>query len=140
VNGQPNGDNPAWLIVRLEDGTEVRLQHNFNVQHPSTWNWTVGDLLPVFRGQNVTFHAKATDPGTDDIYFRWDLGDGTNVSSVTYNNGIGPDPYPSPWGLANFEATSTFFHVYSGPGPHTVTLTVRDDDGGATTMVLPLWL
>ncbi len=140
VNGQPNGDNPAWLVLRLEDGREVRLQHNFNVQHPSTWNWTVDDLLPFFAGENVTFSSKAFDPGTDDIYFHWDLGDGTNVTSVAYNNGIGPDPYPSPWGVAMFEATSTFSHTYAGPGPHTVTLTVRDDDGGETTRALPLWL
>ncbi len=49
----------------------------------------------------------ATDPGSDDITFTWDWGDGTSATAKTYfNDGAGPDPYPSHGGTSPFTATA----------------------------------
>ena len=57
-----HGDNPAWIIVKFPDSTEVVFFHNFNAQHPTTWRWTSGDLRPVFQALNETFVAGAGSP------------------------------------------------------------------------------
>ena len=39
----------------------------------------------------------ATDPGSDDLIFTWNWGDGSSDDIIIYyNDGIGPDPYRSP--------------------------------------------
>jgi len=79
------------------------------------------------------FTAPATDPGSDDLTFTWDWDDGTGDTTIYYNDGVGADPYPSPWGTYPFSATNQTGHIYSEPGTYTVTLTVEDDDGGVDT-------
>jgi hypothetical protein len=49
-----------------------------------------------------------------------------------FKNGIGPDPYQSPWGTFPFNATDIAQHVYNNEGIYTINLTVIDDDGGVT--------
>ncbi|MCK4443803.1 MAG: hypothetical protein KAW09_04620, partial [Thermoplasmata archaeon] len=81
------------------------------------------------------FHARATDPGSDDLTFEWYCSQDTTEPEehTIYNNAPEntPDPYPSPDGNFPFEAEDS--HVCSYPLPPriiTPVVVVKDDDGG----------
>ena len=133
VNGGENGANPAWIILGLANGTELWFEHTFNVQHPDTWVWDVPDLEGLFTGRSVALSATIADPGSDDATVAWDWGDGTIDTRTVFNDGVGPDPYPSPWGLP-VAFTDLGAHTYAAAGSYAVTLTVSDDDGGTTVL------
>jgi len=137
INGQPNGANPVWLIINWESGTETRLHHTFNAQHPDTWVWAVDNLYIHAVNQRIHFRATATDPGSDDLTFTWDSGDGRTLTSIYYNNGVGPDPYPSP-DVNPMSVTDEQVLIYSNAGTYTVGLSVMDDDGGSTALTLTI--
>lgn len=139
INGQVGGASPAWLIFTPQGGEEVRLHHNFNVKHPDTWLWTVDDFRPFLIGVGITFEATATDPGSDDLEFVWDWDDGSTTSTVYYNDGVGPDPYPSPE-VSPISVTDVQTHAYWTSGTYSVMLTVVDDDGGAVSQSIILTL
>jgi hypothetical protein len=82
----------------------------------------------------VTFTASATDPGSDDISFMWDFGDGTTYGPEwKYNDGSGPDPDGSTGGTYPFTAGTIASTSYMGLGTYTVQLTLVDDDDGELT-------
>jgi hypothetical protein len=136
INGQIQGATPAWVIIQYQDGEE-RIHHTFNVNHQHTWTWEIEDFSPYFLGHNITFVATASDPGSDDLIFTWDWGDGNVTDHTHYNDGVGPDPYPSP-DVNPITAMDKAEHAYSVSGSYTVTLTVTDDDGGSVTWTLTL--
>jgi len=139
INGQPNGANPVWVTVDLPGGSQVRLRHTFNVQHPDTWVWTLDDIRPYLVGVDITFSASASDAGSDDLTFTWSWGDGTPEGVATYfNDGVSPDPYPSPDGTFPFAASDLTAHAFAAPGTYSVTLTVADDDGGSVSTMLDI--
>ncbi|MCK4457621.1 MAG: PKD domain-containing protein [Thermoplasmata archaeon] len=138
VNGQIWGATPAWVILEYENGQE-RMHHTFNVRHEETWTWVIDDLSPHFLGHDITFVATASDPGSDDLTFTWNWGDGTSTEHTYYNDGVGPDPYPSPE-VNPITVTDTARHSYAFPGTYIITLTIMDDDGGVNSYSLDLTL
>jgi len=131
INGQLNGDNPVWVILTFADGSEVRLKHNFNVQHPGTWVWTLDDLSVLLVGKPLTFEVSGSDVGSDDLTFAFDFGDGTTASLTAFWDGVAPDPARSPdFGGMHYVAKTT--HTYASAGGYSTTITVTDDDGGST--------
>jgi len=108
VNGQPNGANSAWIILTFEDESEKRIHHTFNVKHPDTWKWNVE--LNQYIMNEIIIEATAIDLGSDDLTFNWSFGSSTTY----YNDGVGPDPYPSPDGIFPFEAKDVMGYVYTG--------------------------
>ena len=140
INGQANGANPAWLILTAQDGTEVRIHHTFNVLHPDTWTWTVGDLAAFVAGFPIRFGGSASDPGSDDLTFSWSWGDGSPDTVTTYfNDGTGPDGDPSP-NVNPIAVTDAVTHRFATRGTFTITLVVSDDDGGTTTAAVTVTL
>ena len=147
VNGNVWGGTPVWIDVEFEDGSSKRLHHTFNVRqadwNSDHWNhidpWEV-DLTGIICRHNITFEARASDPGSDDLVFIWDFDDGGTAGPNTYfNNGVNPDPYPSPE-INPMNASDNVVYAYAVSGIYTITLTVMDDDGGiaSTTFIIVL--
>ncbi len=132
-----HGANPAWIILTPEGGAQVWLHHTFNGEQPDTWVWELNDLEGLFLGRSVSLNAHITDPGTDDVTVVWDWGDGTVETRAWFNDGVGPDPYPSPWGTP-VDLTAFFEHRYVASGSYTITVTAADDDGGTTVLSFTL--
>jgi PKD repeat protein len=148
VNGNVWGGNPVWVDMDFEDGGFKRLHHTFNVRQSDWdcdhWNhidpWEV-DLTPHLADQNITFKAMATDPGSDDLIFDWDFGDGnTSNQNFYYNDGFNPDAPKSPEvnPMKATDITSYKYSTYSTSSTYTVTLTVKDDDGASIQRTLIL--
>ncbi|HKZ47901.1 MAG TPA: hypothetical protein VJ397_03825, partial [Thermoplasmata archaeon] len=130
INGQRNGDNPVWVILTLPSGRVVRLFHNFNVQHPGTWVWTLDDFRPQLLGETITFDLTGTDVGSDDLAFDLAYGDGASWSALAYNDGVGPDSYPSPE-VNPITAAVRTTHTYTVAGTYVLVAKATDDDGGS---------
>jgi PKD repeat protein len=130
------GDNGIYtitLIIEDDDGgsTSTTRAVTINNVAPTIDTFTApgGD-----EGTLLSYLSEATDQGSDDLKFTWMWGDGSSDTITTYfNDGIGPDPYPSPLGTYPFSATDSVSHTYGDNGIYTITLTVEDDDGGSTS-------
>lgn len=77
----------------------------------------------------ISTYAISMDPGSDDLTFIWDWGDGSNTTHMYYNNGISPDPPMSPE-VNPIDVKDTTQHSYATAGIYTIILIVMDDDGG----------
>lgn len=127
-NGQINGATPCWVIFDEAEKPGLQLgastlHHTFNVKHPDTYVWNV-NLTKKIHINNVTFEGFAHDAGADDLTFYWDFGDGSNITHGFPNlNNTNP-----------FEVLDRITHIFPSYGTFTIKLTVKDDDGGETSV------
>jgi hypothetical protein len=77
------------------------------------------------EGTPITFTATATDPGSDDLTFTWNWGDGFSTTTTYPSNGTCPA-----------SATDVVQHTYGDNGIYGATLTITDDDGGSVTYAI----
>jgi hypothetical protein len=133
--GAENVQNPTFSAAGLDGpstyAVKFRVRDNtgefspvvsavVNVQNAApTVTPIAGDDSRV-RGQDFNFSAQASDPGgaKDALEVSWDFGDGTV---------IGYHP-------ATDSGALSVDHAYAAAGSYTVTLRVRDDDGGVTSV------
>ncbi len=94
-----------------------------------------GDGVPAAL---VDFSAIGSDPGSDDLTFLWDFGDGTLESHIYYNDGVNPDPYPSSEGVYPVLVTDSVRHAYWDRGTYNLVLTLFDDDSGEISYALEI--
>jgi hypothetical protein len=88
----------------------------------------------------VILAVSALDPGSDDLIFSWDFGDGETFVRAHYNDGLAPDPPQSPGGTFPFSAEDVASHVFAVRGWVTVSVVISDDDGGTVVASLTIYL
>ncbi|UCE39167.1 MAG: PQQ-binding-like beta-propeller repeat protein, partial [Thermoplasmata archaeon] len=143
-NGPSGGD--AGLHIAVDSSGNVYASGNSkgNGTHSDfcVIKYSTSSYYECNEGSSIKFTGTASDPGSDDLTFTWNWGDGTS-DTVTkyYNNGLSSEPdynpatnkIKSPWGTYPFTTTDTVSHIYGDNGVYSITLTVSDDDNGMST-------
>ena len=124
-----NGDYMVTLTVTDDEGgvgTDTLTVKVTNVA-PTVTKGAMDQPNPQFilpKVHTLTFHGTFSDPGWLDTHSTsWAFGDGSSSAGTLIEENIQPDA----------TGTVTATHAYSAPGNYQVTVTVTDDDGGATS-------
>ncbi|UCE38892.1 MAG: PKD domain-containing protein, partial [Thermoplasmata archaeon] len=132
------GDNGVFavtLTVNDDDGDLATYTTNITVNNVAPTVTAIWPTTIMEEGTPFTLSANSTDQGSDDLTFSWKFELVPATTNIHYNDGLGPDPYPSPWGTYPFSATDQVTHAYGDNGVYTVTLTVEDDDNGVVSFI-----
>jgi hypothetical protein len=119
-----------WEVTVWIEDIILNDQHRMETAKDTADDINNGKLLPFAV---ITLEASASDPGSDDLIFDWDWGDGEFTQHTYFNDGVGQDPYPSPE-INPILITDLAEHSYTSPGEFVITLTVLDDDNGWTNV------
>lgn len=134
----PYGDNGIYTVtvtVTDDDGgvdsdattvTVGNLDPDAVLDTTSKVTFPGGDAFVGRINVAQDFDATATDAGSDDLTFDWSFG----TSTTYFNDGVAPDPFPSPLGTYPFAAADAASVTFTVPGVETIGVTVTDDDGG----------
>lgn len=120
-------DNPSGTAVDLntivasiqEGSSTTSASTTVTVTNVAPENLAIGGPAAAVRGQSISFAGSFTDIGTEDTHdVFWDFGDGTTIAyhSSTDSGALTPS------------------HAYANAGTYVVTLKVKDDDTGETTV------
>ncbi|MHC4750642.1 MAG: PKD domain-containing protein [Planctomycetota bacterium] len=94
--------------------------------------------MSVMVGEPVDIKFTLSDLGSDDLTYKYDFADGSAPVLVGpfYNDGSGPDPYPSAlYGRAPFTRSQTITHTFLTVGEQLMNVSLWDDDGGEANCV-----
>src|SRR5262249_41647016 len=112
-SGQPAGSYLIVASVTDQGGAQARAATLVQVNNVAPVA-SVGGPYSGWAGLPIAFAATATDPSPTDsaagLTYSWDFGDGTTSNLPTPSN------------------------TYATAGDYTVAVTVRDKDGGASTV------
>ncbi|MBD2200773.1 MULTISPECIES: Calx-beta domain-containing protein [Calothrix] len=108
-----NGTYNITLTVRDGDGGITTETLAVTVNNLAATITNISGDTNVNESTAANFSATATDPGNDSLTYTWNFGDGSNP--VTGEN---------------------VSHTFADNGTYTVTLTVADDEGAATSSTL----
>ncbi|AFZ38163.1 outer membrane adhesin like protein (plasmid) [Stanieria cyanosphaera PCC 7437] len=108
-----NGNYTATVTVTDSDGAETTSSIDVTINNTAPVIDSLTGDTKISEGQTANFSANATDAGNDELTYSWDFGDGSDlVTGVDVN------------------------HIFADNGNYTVTLTVTDDDGAATSQTI----
>ena len=130
------GDDVSFTVGLKITDDDGEIDYNTTTVTVNNVDPTIDPLTiyTINENEEISLQCTATDPGSDDLVFTWNWGDGTSDTVNTYyNNDMSSDPYPSPK-INPITITDTVSHIYGDNGVYTVTQTVEDDDGGVTIM------
>ena len=112
-----NGEYTVTLTVTDDDGAATASTINVTVNNVAPKIDSLNGDTNINEGEVANFNAVVSDPGSDELTYSWDFGDGSESLSVT------SEQLP-------------VTHIFSDNGNYTVTLTVIDDDGAATSSTI----
>jgi PKD repeat protein len=127
------GDNGIFLVtvtVEDDDGGLVVMYFNVTVNNVAP-QVDIAGPFEVDENSPLTLNCEVYDPGSDDITLTWELELGPSMTTIYYNDGSGPDPYPSPE-VNPRDIMDLVSHTYGDNGIFLFKLTAEDDDGGIT--------